>query len=263
MITADIDPPRGQGTTNPRRVNLITDSGAHASFEPRQRGPMGPQVHDKPDRKPVDRTFASDPIRPPDATVKTIAPGWIVNQNTMCVPRLPGRKSPRVPSGEVRVMAKRLATVLMVFTSFGLAACSGGVSGAGPLKPTVPLSPGRPGAPVVSSQKHPVGPSPNMVMSLSPTRGPAGTTVTIKALACLDPAGGNHAVSFNRAAGPGGNMTDGRNPNNVVGIPATLSGTTLTGSYTITHQDTAFGGGVFFVQCGQTLKTILFTATGQ
>lgn len=156
-------------------------------------------------------------------------------------------------------MTKGLARWLIVFALFGLAACSGDVSGAGPLKPTVPVSPGRPGSPVISSQKHPVGPSPNMVMSISPTSGPAGTTVTIKALACLDPTGGNHAVSFNRAAGPGGNMTDGRNPNNVVGIPATLSGTTLTGTYTITSQDTAFGGGVFFVQCGQTVRSATFS----
>lgn len=159
-------------------------------------------------------------------------------------------------------MAKRLAAGLVMVTALGLAAC-GGVSGAGTsVKPTPPIPPQRPGAPVISSQKHVAGPSPNLVTTISPTSGPAGTTVTIKALACLDPTGGNHDVSFNRAAGPGGNMSDGRNPNNVVEIPATLSGTTLTGTYTITHHDTAFGGGVFFVQCGQTLQEVLFTATG-
>jgi hypothetical protein len=100
-------------------------------------------------------------------------------------------------------------------------------------------------------------------MTISLTSGPVGTTVTIGAIACLDPTGLNHAVSFNRAGGPGGNMTDDRNPDNVVPIPATLSGTTLTGTYTITHQDTAFGGGVFSVQCGQTAREQVFTVTGQ
>ena len=164
-----------------------------------------------------------------------------------------------VPSDEVGLMRKHLSTALMVFTSLGIAACGSGVSGAGSLKPTVPVSVGQPGGPVISLQKHPPPPSPNMVLTISPTSGPAGTTVTITATGCLDPTGGNHAVSFNRAAGPGGNMTDDRNPSNVVDIAATLAAGTLTGSYTITREDTAFGGGVFYVQCGQTVQQATFS----
>lgn len=164
------------------------------------------------------------------------------------------------------MMTKRLASVFLPVAALALAACSGGsginVGNAGPVKPTVPINPGQPGAPVISSQKHPPAPSPNLLVSISPTSGPAGTVVTIKALACVDANGLNHTISFNRAAGPGGNMTDGRNPNNVVVITSTLAGTVLTGTYAITHQDTAFGGGVFFVQCGVTVKDQIFTAIG-
>jgi len=156
----------------------------------------------------------------------------------------------------------RWLTILAV-AAVGLVGCSGGVSGAGPLKPAPPIPLQRPGGPVISSQKHPVGPSPDLVMTISPTRGPVGTTVAIRAIACLDPTGLNHAVGFNRAGGPGGNMHEDRNPNNVVTIPATLSGTTLVGTYTITRQDTEFSGGMFTVQCGQTVKDEVFTVTGQ
>lgn len=101
-----------------------------------------------------------------------------------------------------------------------------------------------------------------MVLTISPASGPVGIKIIIRAIACIDTNGLNHAVSFNRAAGPGGNMTDGRNPSNVVAISSVLSGTTLTANYTITHEDTTFGGGVFFVQCGQTVKSAVFTVTG-
>ena len=158
---------------------------------------------------------------------------------------------------------RRLRTALLVFTSLGLAACSGGASGAGSLKPPMPVNAGQPGEPVISSHKDPAPPSPNMVLSISPTSGPVGMKVAIRAIACIDTNGLNHAVSFNRAAGPGGNMADGRDPSNVVVIPSVLSGTTLTARYTVTHEDMTFGGGVFFVQCGQTVKSAVFSVTGR
>lgn len=180
----------------------------------------------------------------------------------MCVPRLPRRMNPRFACNEVRVIAKRLATLLLAFTFFGFSACGGGVSRAGPLKPTVPVRTGQPGAPVISSQKHPAPPSPNMIMTISPTSGPAGTAVRIAVTGCIDVSGLNHAVGFNWGAiDQNEAMANRNNPSIVVDIPAALSGTTLTALQTITQQETAFGGGSFSVQCGGTVKFATFTVT--
>lgn len=129
-------------------------------------------------------------------------------------------------------------------------------------KPTVPVSAGQPGAPVISSQKHPPPPSPNMVLTISPTSGPAGTTVRIEATGCIDVNGLNHAVSFNWGGlDETDQMANRNNPNIVVDIPSTLSGTTLTASHTVTEQETAFGGGGFTVQCGTTIQGAAFAVT--
>lgn len=159
-------------------------------------------------------------------------------------------------------MRKHLLTALVLFTSLGIAACSSGVSGAGSLKPTVPVSAGQPGGPVISSQKHPPPPSPNMVLTISPTSGPAGTTVNIEATGCIDADGLNHAVGFNWGGLDENDQIANRNkPDIVVVIPSRLAGTTLTASHQITEQERTFGGGYFSVQCGMTVRAAAFTVT--
>lgn len=98
-----------------------------------------------------------------------------------------------------------------------------------------------------------------MVLTISPTSGPAGTTVRIEAAGCIDADGLNHAVGFNSGGVDENDQMANRNkPNIVVDIPSTLSGTTLTASHQITRQETVFGGGNFTVQCGDTVQAAIF-----
>jgi len=101
-----------------------------------------------------------------------------------------------------------------------------------------------------------------MVVTISPTSGPAGTTVRITATGCIDPNGLNHAVGFNWGGlDQNDQMANRNNPNIVVTIPATLSGDTIRATHTVTQEETAFGGGTFFVQCGTTVRAVSFTST--
>jgi hypothetical protein len=122
--------------------------------------------------------------------------------------------------------------------------------------PPSPSSVSTPAAPRAAHKSPPL-PSPNLQITITPTSGPAGTTVDILVAGCMDASGENHAVSFNIG---GHDPSAIHNPNNVVWIPSQLIGTTLTASYTIKGVDTRFGGGTFYVQCGTTVKTAWFPA---
>ena len=97
--------------------------------------------------------------------------------------------------------------------------------------------------------------SPDMVVTVSPTSGPAGTVVQIEATGCKDTAGA-HAVSFNNDAQ---NTSARFDPNTVRSIESTQRGTTLTATYQIVEADRTGGTGAFFVQCAATVKTAPFT----
>jgi len=101
-----------------------------------------------------------------------------------------------------------------------------------------------------------------MVLTIWPTSGAAGTTVRITATGCIDPNGLNHAVSFNWGGlDQNDQMANRNNPNIVVTIPATLTDETIRATHKVTQQETAFGGGAFFVQCGTTVRAVSFTST--
>ena len=115
-------------------------------------------------------------------------------------------------------------------------------------------------APNAAAQaKTPVPPSPNLKIALSPPSGSPGTIVHITASDCVDLNGENHQVSYNVSRW---RITPGRgNPVRAVG--STLSGTTLTATYTVRKADLRGHGteGTFFVQCGSTVVSAPFTVT--
>ena len=98
--------------------------------------------------------------------------------------------------------------------------------------------------------------SPDLKLAVSPASGAPGTVVHIEAAGCVDPTGMNHAVSFNA-----GDRSAGRNPHAVRAISSTLSGTTLTATYTVANADRGAAHGVFYVQCGTSLATASFRVT--
>lgn len=101
--------------------------------------------------------------------------------------------------------------------------------------------------------------SPNLAISLTPKSGPVGTVVHVTVTGCNDPAGGNHAVSFNNDAT---NVNARNDPNTDHVVPTRQSGQTLTGSYQLVQLDRTGGVAQFTVQCGATLRMVRFTLTG-
>lgn len=92
ITTAAIYPPLGSRNEGPRWANLITTA-AHTPLSSHTTGEVR-WVHKSitsQTGEPADRSFASEPIGPLDATATTIAPRWIINQivpHTGCVTRL-------------------------------------------------------------------------------------------------------------------------------------------------------------------------------
>jgi len=146
------------------------------------------------------------------------------------------------------------AAVLVAAVAVTTAGC-GGASGsheslrAGGGAPPAPKSAGGAGKVVV-----PV--SPDLKLAVSPTSGAPGTVVHLTATGCVDANGMNHAVSFNAA-----DRSAGHNPHAVRAVEATLAGTTLTASYTVTNADRGAAHGIFYVQCGSSLASAPFTVT--
>jgi hypothetical protein len=107
------------------------------------------------------------------------------------------------------------------------------------------------GAPSAPPKHFAVG-SGALKMNISPTSGPIGTTVSIHGVACGDPDGLNHAVSFNPDASTPGTL-------NVRTIDSQLSGQSLDATYTISSDDAALAGdATFYVQCATDLASVQF-----
>lgn len=67
-------------------------------------------------------------------------------------------------------------------------------------------------------------------------------------------------MSFNNDA----NDTSARNdPKTVRTVSTTLTGHRLAGDYTVVAGDFTGGEGLFFVQCGSTVRQVAFTVTGR
>jgi hypothetical protein len=103
-----------------------------------------------------------------------------------------------------------------------------------------------------------VGPSRHLRLRVTPVLGPPGTSVRITATGCDDPAGDNHAVSFNNNADDPAARND---PGTVHVVPASQRGSTLRATYRITQRDKTNGAGRFYVQCGQTMRSAAFRVT--
>ena len=108
----------------------------------------------------------------------------------------------------------------------------------------------------VKAGKQAVPGSPDLKLTVTPASGAPGTVVRITATGCVDATGTNHAVSYNAA-----DRSAGRNPNAVRSIAATLSGGTLTASYTVANRDRGAAHGRFYVQCGASVVSAPFTVT--
>jgi hypothetical protein len=147
------------------------------------------------------------------------------------------------------------SAAVLVAAAVTVTGCGGAAGSHGSLRagdggaPPAPKSAGGAGKAVV-----PV--SPDLKLAVSPTSGAPGTVVHVTATGCVDANGMNHAVSFNAA-----DRSAGRNPHVVRAVEATLAGTTLTASYTVTNADRGAGHGVFYVQCGSSLASAPFTVT--
>ncbi len=98
-------------------------------------------------------------------------------------------------------------------------------------------------------------------VSLSPTTGGAGTTVTITGTRCADADGQNHAVSFTPNA-----SAESLRSQPVRVIPSVLVGQSLTATYTVTAADVAAANGAktseFTVQCATDLVSAPFHVLG-
>ena len=150
----------------------------------------------------------------------------------------------------MRVRACAAAAALIVVAATG---CGSSSSNLGTLKVK-----GGAGAPAAQAKgKAAVPGSPDLKLAVDPASGPPGTVVRITATGCVDATGLNHAVSFNAAAG----RAAGQRPGTVRTVGSTLSGTTLTASYTVRNADRAAAHGVFYVQCGSSLAQQPFTVT--
>jgi hypothetical protein len=90
------------------------------------------------------------------------------------------------------------------------------------------------------------------------TSGPPGTVVAIVVTGCYDPTGQNHAVSFNN---DNENMSARFDPKTVRTIPAVQHGTRLDARYRIVAGDRTGGQGMFYAQCGPTVRQSAFTVT--
>jgi hypothetical protein len=112
------------------------------------------------------------------------------------------------------------------------------------------------GAAAARPAKAVVPGSPDLKLVVSPTSGAPGTVVHVTAAGCVDATGENHAVSFNA-----GDRSAGHNPQAVRAIASTLSGTSLTATYTVRNADRGTRGGVFYVQCGASLVSAPFVVT--
>jgi hypothetical protein len=115
-------------------------------------------------------------------------------------------------------------------------------------------------APIAQAKGKSVVPgSPNLELVVSPTSGSPGTIVHIKATGCVDANGLNHAVSYNVSRT---RITPGKS-NPVRAIASTLSGTSLTASYTIRNADLRGHAthGMFYVQCGSSVVNAPFSVT--
>lgn len=100
----------------------------------------------------------------------------------------------------------------------------------------------------------------HLQITISPARGPVGTVVTIAGTGCGDPDGQNHAVSFNPDE-----ATSSRGSGDVRDIASTLSGQTITASYTISARDAEVAGASyqpeFSVQCTTDVAQTAYTIT--
>lgn len=101
---------------------------------------------------------------------------------------------------------------------------------------------------------------PDLAITVTPTSGPPGTVVRIIVTGCgaADRAD-KPTVSFNNDAENFGARND---PETVRLVRVRDRGTTAEGAYTIVNRDRTGGVGMFFVQCGQTLKQKRFKVTG-
>lgn len=102
---------------------------------------------------------------------------------------------------------------------------------------------------------RPVGTSP-VVVRLTPSSGPVGTVVRVRASGCEDNAGD---VSFHGDA----NDLSARNDARLVHlVTAVRTGDQVMGTYQVTRQDLTGGEGLFSVQCGASLGQAPFLVTG-
>jgi hypothetical protein len=115
---------------------------------------------------------------------------------------------------------------------------------------------GAPAAQPAHPAKAVVPASPHLLVAVRPASGAAGTVVHVTATGCVDATGVNHAASFNA-----GDRSAGHNPNAVRALASTLSGTTLTATYTVRSADRGSGHGTFYVQCGASLASAPFVVT--
>ena len=120
-------------------------------------------------------------------------------------------------------------------------------------------------SPTSSPSKHIVHGTGNLRMTITPTRGPVGTEVSIKATGCGDPDGQNHAVSFN--PGFGNTLQAAEAHYHLSDIRSHLAGQTLTATYTITAKDAHAAARAesppprFYVQCRDDLADAVFLIT--
>jgi hypothetical protein len=101
---------------------------------------------------------------------------------------------------------------------------------------------------------------PQLAITVSPTSGAPGTAVRVLVTGCgvADPAD-KATVSFNNDALDVG----ARNDRDTVRLVKTRQrGTGARGTYTVVRRDRTGGLGMFFVQCGQTLRQTRFKVTG-
>lgn len=103
--------------------------------------------------------------------------------------------------------------------------------------------------------------SPHLKFTITPDHGPRGTLVTLTATGCNDPHRDSHALSYNAVADLQLNtmQTHQRYPRAMAGIPSTLTGTTLVGTFQVRY--TPRKTGVFFAQCSATVGEQTFRVT--
>lgn len=99
--------------------------------------------------------------------------------------------------------------------------------------------------------------SSNFRATITPTQGPRGTVVTIRATGCFDPSGNEDDVTYNDGNQGGAFANIAR----VHRVSVTTSGYTYAGRYTIPANATPIGA--FIEQCGSNTSQQIFTVTAK